>query len=102
MDEAKGDRLNSYIDFLLSFFTLPFKSSIQNQKSQINNLIEPLTERELEVLRLMAEGLKYEEIAGRLFISLNTVRTYVKGIYGKLNVNNRTKAIAAAHQHRLI
>jgi DNA-binding CsgD family transcriptional regulator len=54
------------------------------------------------VLRLIAEGLKYEEIAGRLFISLNTVRTYVKGIYGKLNVNNRSKAIALAHQLKLL
>ena len=61
-----------------------------------------LTERELEVLRLIAEGLKYEEIAGRLFISLNTVRTYVKGIYGKLDVNNRTLAIALACELKLI
>lgn len=65
-------------------------------------LIEPLTERELEVLRLIAEGLKYEEIAARLFLSINTVRTYIKEIYGKLNVNNRAKAVALAQQHRLI
>jgi len=65
-------------------------------------MLEPLTERELEVLRLIAEGLKYEEIAGRLFISLNTVRTYVKAIYGKLSVNNRTQAIACAREMKLI
>ena len=65
-------------------------------------MIEPLTDRELDVLRLIADGLKYKEIAGRLFISTNTVRTYVKGIYGKLNVNNRSKAIALAHQYKLI
>ena len=65
-------------------------------------MIEPLTDRELDVLRLIADGLKYEEIAGRLFISLNTVRTYVKGIYGKLNVNNRSRAIAQAQQYKLI
>ncbi|MFW9805085.1 MAG: LuxR C-terminal-related transcriptional regulator, partial [Candidatus Thorarchaeota archaeon] len=41
-------------------------------------LIEPLTDRELDVLRLMAEGLKYKELAARLFISLNTVRFHVK------------------------
>jgi LuxR family maltose regulon positive regulatory protein len=65
-------------------------------------LTEPLTERELEVLRLMAEGLKYKEIAGKLFISLNTVRSHVKAIYGKLDVNNRTQAIETARQRRIM
>ncbi len=65
-------------------------------------LIEPLTDRELEVLRLMAEGLKYKEIAARLFISLNTVRFHVKAIYGKLNVNNRTQAIEIARQLQIL
>ncbi len=64
--------------------------------------IDPLTERELEVLRLIAEGLKYEEIGGRLFISLNTVRTYIKGIYSKLNVNNRSKVVSIAQRLKLI
>ena len=50
------------------------------------------------MLRLMAEGLKYEEIGERLYISLNTVRYHVKAIYGKLSVNNRTKAIEKAQQ----
>jgi LuxR family transcriptional regulator, maltose regulon positive regulatory protein len=67
-----------------------------------DDLIEPLTDRELDVLRLIAAGLKYEEIAAALFISLNTVRTYVKGIYAKLDVNNRSKAIAQAHLYKLI
>jgi LuxR family transcriptional regulator, maltose regulon positive regulatory protein len=61
-------------------------------------LPEPLTDRELDVLRLMADGLKYEEIAEKLVISLNTVRFYVKQVYGKLGVNNRTRAIEAARK----
>jgi LuxR family maltose regulon positive regulatory protein len=65
-------------------------------------LIEPLTDRELDVLRLMAEGLKYKEIAERLFISLNTVRSHVKAIYGKLQVNNRTQAVEVARQLRIM
>ena len=63
---------------------------------------EPLTNRELDVLRLMAEGLKYEEIAERLFISLNTVRSHVKAIYDKLDVKNRVKAIEMARQLQLL
>jgi LuxR family maltose regulon positive regulatory protein len=78
---------------------LPVRTS---SKADPENLIEPLTEREREVLRLIAEGLKYEEIAARLFISLNTVRTYVKAIYSKLNVDSRSKATALAHQYGLI
>lgn len=65
-------------------------------------LVEPLTVRELEVLRLMAAGLKYKEIASRLFVSLNTVRYHVKALYGKLNVSNRTQAIAAARQQNIL
>ena len=61
-----------------------------------------MTDRELDVLRLMTEGLKYEEIAKRLFISLNTVRSHVKAIYGKLNVNNRIKAIEMARQLQIL
>ena len=65
-------------------------------------LIEPLTARELEVLCLMAAGMKYKEIAARLFVSLNTVRYHVKAIYGKLNVNNRMQAIETARQLRIL
>jgi LuxR family maltose regulon positive regulatory protein len=65
-------------------------------------LIEPLTDRELDVLRLMVKGFKYKEIAAKLFISLNTVRFHVKAIYGKLGVNNRTQAAERAHRLRLL
>jgi LuxR family maltose regulon positive regulatory protein len=68
----------------------------------IEPLIEPLTEREMEVLALMAEGLTYGEIAERLVVSLNTVRYHVKGLYGKLNVNNRTKAVQTARRLKLL
>jgi LuxR family maltose regulon positive regulatory protein len=64
--------------------------------------VEPLSERELDVLRLMAQGLKYEEIAEKLVVTLNTVRFHVKGLYGKLGVNSRTKAIETARGLELL
>ena len=68
----------------------------------MQDLIEPLTSREVEVLRLMESGLKYKEIAAELVISLNTVRYHVKTIYGKLQVNTRTQAIIKARQNHLL
>ncbi|MFC2029226.1 LuxR C-terminal-related transcriptional regulator, partial [Chloroflexota bacterium] len=64
--------------------------------------VEPMSERELEVLRLMAAGLKHREIADELFISLNTVRHHARNIYGKLGVNSRAQAIAKATDLRLL
>jgi LuxR family maltose regulon positive regulatory protein len=62
------------------------------------NLIEPLSERELEVLRLLTTGLNGPEIASKLFVSLNTLRTHTKNIYSKLGVNNRRAAILRAEE----
>ena len=59
-------------------------------------MVEPLSDRELEVLELIAEGLSNREIAGRLVISVSTVKGHTGNIYGKLQVNNRTRAVAKA------
>ncbi|MFC1548286.1 LuxR C-terminal-related transcriptional regulator, partial [Candidatus Neomarinimicrobiota bacterium] len=64
--------------------------------------IESLSERELEVLQLMATGLSNSDIAGQLFISLNTVKTHLKNINSKLHVHSRTEALAAANELDLI
>ncbi|MFC2031203.1 LuxR C-terminal-related transcriptional regulator, partial [Chloroflexota bacterium] len=64
--------------------------------------VEPLSEREIEVLQLIAEGLTNPEIASRLFISLNTVKAHCRNIYGKLNVHSRTQAIARSQSLGLL
>jgi LuxR family maltose regulon positive regulatory protein len=61
-------------------------------------LIEPLSERELEVLRLLGTDLGGPEIARELVVSLNTVRTHTKNIYAKLGVNNRRAAVRRARE----
>jgi LuxR family transcriptional regulator, maltose regulon positive regulatory protein len=63
---------------------------------QAEALIEPLSEREIEVLALIAGGLTNAEIAHRLVITLSTVKGHTSNIYGKLGVSSRTQAVAKA------
>lgn len=56
----------------------------------------PLTQREWEVLQLMAQGLSNQEIAAALFVSLNTVKTHTSNIFSKLDVQRRTQAVQKA------
>jgi len=65
-------------------------------------LPESLTEREGEVLRLLAAGLSNQEIAERLVISLSTIKTHITRIYGKLEVTSRTQAIVKARELKII
>jgi ATP/maltotriose-dependent transcriptional regulator MalT len=65
-------------------------------------LPEPLSERELEVLTLVAAGKTNQEIAGDLFVAKSTVKTHIKNIYGKLDTRNRAQAVARARELGLI
>lgn len=65
-------------------------------------LIEPLTARELEVLKLLALGMSNPQIAEKLYLSVGTVKTHVKHIYGKLGVDDRVKAAARARELNLL
>ena len=66
------------------------------------NLPETLTEREGEVLRLLAAGLSNQEIAEKLVISLSTIKTHITRIYSKLDVASRTQAILRARELKII
>jgi NarL family two-component system response regulator LiaR len=65
-------------------------------------LIEPLSDRELEVLELVAAGFTNREIADRLFIVVGTVKRHINNIYGKLQVRHRAEAVAQARSHSLL
>jgi len=94
--------LSDYVDKLLAAFTQPVatpKSAIIHQKS---DMIEPLSERELEVLKLLRSELSGPEIAGQLIVSLNTLRTHTNNIYNKLGVNNRRAAVHRAEELDLL
>jgi LuxR family transcriptional regulator, maltose regulon positive regulatory protein len=90
--------LSGYVAKLLAAFPQPVAvpkfASIQHN----SGLIEPLSERELEVLRLLRSELSGPEIAQQLIVSLNTIRTHTKNIFKKLDVNNRRAAVRRAEE----
>ena len=91
--------LSGYVDKLLAAFAQPVaapkSASIAITKS---DMIEPLSERELEVLKLLRSELSGPEIAQQLIVSLNTLRTHTKNIFNKLGVNNRRAAVRRAEE----
>jgi LuxR family maltose regulon positive regulatory protein len=90
-------KLASYATRILSAF-----EPVARKPKQVDGLIEPLTEREMEVLRYIAEGCTNPEIAGRLFVSPNTLKAHSQNIFMKLNVHNRLQAVNRARELGLI
>ena len=104
LSEAAGHGiLPDYVDKLLTAFNSD-KSEEQNKApvTKLGNftetLIEPLSQRELEVLQLIAQGFSNDEISKRLYIALSTVKGHNRIIFSKLQVQRRTEAVARARQ----
>jgi len=93
-----------YVRRLLAAFPAEERGQTEPPISQApeSDLIEPLSERELEVLQLIAEGLTNREIGDRLFLSLNTVKAHTRNIYGKLGVHSRMQAVSRARELDLL
>jgi LuxR family maltose regulon positive regulatory protein len=85
-----------YVQQLLAAFPTkdPERTGSPNTYASHAELIEPLSEREIEVLQLISEGLTNQEIATRLYLSLYTVKAHARNIYAKFGVKNRTQAVA--------
>ncbi|MFC1975770.1 LuxR C-terminal-related transcriptional regulator [Chloroflexota bacterium] len=97
-EAVKRGILPDYTSRLLAAFPIvePEQADRSNTQIPTSELVEPLSERELEVLQLIAKGLSNQEIATKLFLSLHTVKTHTRNIYSKLNAHNRTEAVARA------
>ena len=72
------------------------------EQTNLNTENEILTDREIEILKLMVDGLDYKKIAEKLFISPHTVRTHTSKIYEKLHVNSKAEAIKMAHKYKWV
>lgn len=106
--------LRDYVANLLSAFPTPLPKSMvattavssngsnTSARPAIQPLIEALSERELEILSVVAEGLSDRQVADRLIIALGTVKKHLNNIYGKLGVGNRTGALARARELGLL
>ena len=73
-----------------------------NQQPQFEIFVEPVSDRELEVLELIDAGLSNHEIATALIISVNTVKRHASNIYGKLGVGSRIRAVNEARRQGLL
>ena len=92
----------SYCEKLLAAFAAEgHKIEIEKSPDPAQSLVDPLTEREMEILSLIATGLKNKEIAATLFVSVNTVHYHTKNLYSKLGVNSRSQAITKANELNL-
>ncbi|OIJ17305.1 DNA-binding response regulator [Anaerobacillus alkalilacustris] len=78
------------------------KMMTKMRQKKVKHPHEQLTEREIEILLLIAEGKTNQEIADTVFISLKTVKVHVSNILGKLEVNDRTQAVIYAFKHGLV
>lgn len=76
--------------------------SLFQQSGPPEKLDDPLTPQETRVLKLLSEGYSYQNAAGQMNISINTVRNYIRSIYEKLHVNTRSEAVSKALRNRLI
>jgi DNA-binding NarL/FixJ family response regulator len=82
--------------------TLSWLRQIQKPVATTAPQQEILSDREIEILKLMVEGLDYKQIADKLFISPLTVRSHTKNIYDKLHVNSKAQAIQIAHKYKWV
>ena len=102
-EAAAQGNMPGYVGKLLAVFEAEEqKSEDKSYLSPAQPLIEPLSQRELEVLRLIAQGLSNREISERLFLALVTVKGHNQRIFGKLQVQRRTEAVARARELGLL
>ena len=108
---AQNDPIRHYVERLLAAFPRTEDRGLRTELTeqtysaldpQSSALVEPLTEREREILRLIADGLSNQAIADQLVVAVSTVKKHVNNLYGKLDVQSRTQALVRARELDLL
>ena len=85
-----------YVQRIIAAFPVETPQPTESRLTNEGEWVEPLTDREVEILQLLAAGFTNPVIGSRLYLATNTVKAHLRNIYGKLGVNNRTQAVARA------
>lgn len=90
------------VDMIEGSFTPGSKPSSETSIRIGSGLMEPLTSREIEILNLMAAGYSNQKIAGKLYLSVNTIRTHASNLLSKLGASSRVEAISRAREEKIL
>ncbi len=103
-EAAKAGIRTAYVRLLLDHFpsNKPEVKTMAKIEAKQNGLMEPLSDREIDVLQLIAEGMSNEQLGEKLFISVHTVKVHTRNIYAKLECHNRTEAVAQARKFGIL
>jgi ATP/maltotriose-dependent transcriptional regulator MalT len=99
---ALGPRLSSHLRAILAACVISDRGLVSSTKRFEEDRNRQLTEREMEILRLMAEGKRYRDIAEKTFVSFETIKSHTKHIFEKLDVNSKGQAIRRAQDLHLL
>ena len=102
LEQTDTDPLRKYVNHLLSYFTAGPQEKTKSLANSDKDLVEPLSTREQEVLKLIALGKTNQEIAEQLVVARGTIKAHAASIYRKLDVTNRTEAVARARQLNIL
>lgn len=95
--EINKNERNSYAEYIISMYGKQISNTGTGQLAEVM-----LTERETQVLQLLAQGLTQREIAEQLFLSISSIKKYLAGIYQKMEVNNKISAVQKARDMFLL
>ncbi|MCK5673562.1 MAG: hypothetical protein KAH95_09305 [Spirochaetales bacterium] len=96
-ETASRGIMQEYISRIIAAF-----KAEKNENEEIQPLLDPLSQREIEVLKLISQGLSNQEIGEKLFLALDTVKGHNRRIFSKLDVKNRTMAITKARSFNIL